>query len=261
MWTHVEHKHQIEHKLLLSQAAKDKTESSSNQPTIEVVVEQLKPFSKDSERHIKLVEAVGNFIAVDMQPLSVVENKGFLQLMKVAEPRFQVPSKGYFTKTVIPSLYGHVREGVKNMVEETQFLCITTDLWTAAHGNRAYLGLTCHGIDGDWQLRSYCLGVKELPVAHTANNIGENIEEILDEWNIDKDTIVAAVTDNARNMVNAINGLCLQNFPCMGHTLQLAILKAFDNGPVKTALARVSNIVSHFHRSSKAIYSFKAYLD
>ena len=44
----------------------------------------------------------------------------------------------------------------------------------------------------------------------------------------DKDIFVAAVTDNARNMVNAINGLYLQNFPCMGHTLQLAILKAFD---------------------------------
>ena len=74
-----------------------------------------------------------------------------------------------------------MQEGVKNMVKETQFLCITTDLWTAAHSNRAYFGLTCHGIDGDWQLHSYCLGIKELPVAHTTNNISENIEEILDE--------------------------------------------------------------------------------
>jgi len=30
---------------------KDKTESSSNQPTIEVLVERLTPFSKDSEWH------------------------------------------------------------------------------------------------------------------------------------------------------------------------------------------------------------------
>ena len=41
--------------------------------------------SKDSERHVKLVKAIGNFIAIDMQPLSVIENKRFLELLKVAE--------------------------------------------------------------------------------------------------------------------------------------------------------------------------------
>jgi len=69
----MERKHPIKHKLLSSQVAKDKMESSSNQPTIEFAVERLKPFSKDSEWHVKLVEAVGNFIAVDMQPLSEVK--------------------------------------------------------------------------------------------------------------------------------------------------------------------------------------------
>jgi len=63
--------------VLIVSSRKDKTESSTNQPTIEVVVERLKPFGKDSEQHVKLVEAIGNFIVVDMQPLSVVENKGF----------------------------------------------------------------------------------------------------------------------------------------------------------------------------------------
>ena len=38
----------------------------------------------------------------------------------------------------------------------------------------------------------------------------------------------------------------------MGHTLQLGILKAFDIGPVKAALAHVSSIVSNFHLLSKA---------
>ena len=143
------------------------------------------------------------------------------------------------------------------MLETAQFLCITTDLWTAAHSNRAYISLTSHGIDSSWQFCSYCLATKELPVAHTADNISEKIEDILDEWNIDKDNIVAAVTDNARNITNAINQMGLLHFPCMGHSLQLGILKAFEIGAVKTALARVSNIVSHFHRSSKATYQLK----
>ena len=47
------------------------------------------------------------------------------------------------------------------------------------------------------------------------------------------------------------------HFACMGHTLQLGILKAYDLGPVKATLARVCNIVNHFHRSFKANYSLK----
>ena len=252
--THIERHHPIEHKLINPEPRK---EQYSKQQTLEEVVERLNPLSSDSERHVKLVSAIGNFIAQDMQPLSVVENKGFLDLMKVAEPRFKVPSRGYFTKTVIPSLFSRVKQSVKEMLQTSRFLCITTDLWTAAHSNRAYLCLTCHGINNDWQLCNFCLATKELPVAHTADNISEMIEEILDEWNIDKDIIVAAVTDNARNMINAINGMGFCHFPCMGHTLQLGILKAFDIVPVKAALARVSSIVSHFHRSSKATYSLK----
>ena len=81
--THVERHHPIEHKLLNSEPKK---EQYSKQQTLEEVVERLNPLSSDSERHVKLVSAIGNFIAQDMQPLSVVENKDFLELMKVAEP-------------------------------------------------------------------------------------------------------------------------------------------------------------------------------
>ena len=69
---------------------------------------------------------------------------------------------------------------------------------------------------------------------------------LVKRWNIDKDIIVVAVIDNARNMVNAINGLCLLN---LDQTLQYRASKM--------VLAHISNVVSHFHRSSKVTYSLK----
>ena len=48
--------------------------------------------TKRYEQWQSLVEAVGNFIASDMQPLSVVENAGSKQLMYTAEPRFKIPA-------------------------------------------------------------------------------------------------------------------------------------------------------------------------
>ena len=129
----------MKHGLLNTEPRK---EQYSKQQTLEEVVERSNPLSSDSEWHIKLVTAIGNFIAQDMQPLLVVENKGFLELMKIAEPRFKVPSRGYFTKTVIPSLFSRVKNGVKEILKTARFLCITTDLWTAAHSNRAYVPLS-----------------------------------------------------------------------------------------------------------------------
>ena len=79
----MERHHPIEHKLLNSESKK---EQHSKEQTLQEVVERFNPPSSDSEWHVKLVSAIGNFIAQDMQPLSVVENKSFLELMKVAEP-------------------------------------------------------------------------------------------------------------------------------------------------------------------------------
>ena len=68
------------------------TEIKSSVSSVNVQLERSNPLPRDSERWQTLVEAIGNFIASDMQPLSVVENSGFRQMMHIAEPCFKVPS-------------------------------------------------------------------------------------------------------------------------------------------------------------------------
>ena len=63
---------------------------------------------------------------------------------------------------------------------------------------------------------------------------------------IDTEKIVEVVTDNARNMLNVISELDLFNFPCIGHTLQLGVKKAFDVPKVHTTLARVRKLMNSF---------------
>ncbi|KAL0184384.1 hypothetical protein M9458_020080, partial [Cirrhinus mrigala] len=45
------------------------------------------PFAPESERAKAITKSFGMFIAADMRPYSVVENKGFKNLLKVLEPR------------------------------------------------------------------------------------------------------------------------------------------------------------------------------
>ena len=92
--------------------------------------------------------------------------------------------------------------------------------------------------------------MKELPGEHAATNISTAIQEMLNDWNINTDKVIAVVTDkviavvtdkviavvtdNAKNMINAISKLDLFKFLCIGHTLQLGIKRAFDVPKVHT---------------------------
>ena len=246
--THLERLHQDEYSLLLAEGDKDKL-LEQLQPTLLKVLERSQPLPKDSERWRTLVEAVGNFIASDMQPLSVVENIGFKQLLHVAEPPFKVPSWLYFTNTVIPAMYAHKREKTERLLSSVQYCSVTTDIWTAQHSTRSYISLAVHCVTSLWELASYCLSAKELPGDHAATNISIAIQQILSDEGIETEKVVAVATDNAKNMINTISDLDLFNFPCIGHTLQLWVKKTFDVPKVHTALARVGRLVVHFHRS------------
>lgn len=64
--------------------------------------------------------------------------------------------------------------------------------------------------------------------------------------------------DNCKNIVNAIiDHLQVLHLPCVRHTLQLSVEKAFDLNDVAVVLGRVHKLVVHFKKSSKAMYSLR----
>jgi len=56
---------------------------------------------------------IGEMIAIDTQPFSVVENKGFINLLSALEPRYSLPSRKYMTETVLPRIMAGVTACVK----------------------------------------------------------------------------------------------------------------------------------------------------
>ena len=63
--------------------------------------------------------------------------------------------------------------------------------------------------------------------------------------------LIATTTDNAANIMLAMEILGWEHFHCFSHRLQLAIHQAFDIPQVLRALARALNLVTHFHHSAK----------
>lgn len=112
---------------------------------------------------------VALMIAVDLQPYSFVEDKGFLDLMETVAPLYKVPCKKTFTQNIVPGLYKEMSQILKNTLKSVQWLSITTDIWTSIN-SESYCTVTAHFLFNK-KLRSSVLETAELPGSHTAECI------------------------------------------------------------------------------------------
>ncbi|CAL9685112.1 unnamed protein product [Knipowitschia caucasica] len=87
---HLERNHAAEYDLYKSKTAKQ-------QQTLAEAFRRHELLPQNSDRSRKITQRVVEYIALDDQPISVVENVGFCRLMKFLEPRYELPSRRYIS--------------------------------------------------------------------------------------------------------------------------------------------------------------------
>jgi len=80
---------------------------------------------------------------------------------------------------------------------------ISLKMDTATRHDRAVLGINIQIIK-DYKIHIYTLAMKELTERHTAAYLKEELEKVLEEFEIKKNQIYTITTDNGRNMIKAI---------------------------------------------------------
>ena len=72
----------------------------------------------------------------------------------------------------------------------------------------------------------HCITTQEVSVAHNAENLANEFEEVLNLWGIRYRIYGAATTDNAQNIRNVIvDSMELHHLGCVGYTLQSNVNK------------------------------------
>lgn len=150
---------------------------------------------------------------------------------------------------MLPTKYAEVFGRVRAALDKTHSVCITTDAWTSRN-NESFIAVTCHYIDVNQEaLKTVLLSCFVTKLRHTAENLETELKAVLNEWQL-LHKVVAIVTDNAANIVNAVERLKKKHVSCFAHTLNLGVqsgLAAVDKLHVK-----VKEIVAHFKRSTVA---------
>ena len=121
---HIRTKHPLEYAELREEsdsgvAAKSSRPSTSTvQPTLIDTINKATPYKNDSNKKRELDELVVRMIVEDLQPLSVVEDKGFRRLVHALNPRYDLPSRREITRTLLPSVYEGEVEVIKKELEK-----------------------------------------------------------------------------------------------------------------------------------------------
>ena len=179
------------------------------------------PYDKKGKKWRDITKSVGYHIAKDMAPISVVEQKGFVNMLHTIDARYQLPSRNYFAREVLPDMYATLRQKLSERLAKVTHFGLTTDMWTS-RTCEPYMCLTVHFIE-DWEMKTACLQTSYFPDNHTGENIAEALQDALASWGLNEKGLVAITTDNGSNIIKAVE---LQKWPrmqCFGHRLHLAI--------------------------------------
>lgn len=175
-----------------------------------------------------LDRALLRMIVVDYQPLTIVENIGFIEFVKRLQPNYDLSSKKKLSQKILAAEYQTVFRKVSDRLCTVSDLSITTDLWTAS-SNKCYLTITGHFIY-EFKLNSYVLGTEETGDNHTASNISEAINNIMAKYPGSLNKISTVITNNRSYIEEAVTDYLKKSHdPCIAIILNSFVQESITN--------------------------------
>ena len=245
---HGEQYAEYEKVLELGEQDKGKGKVTPKQLSLLEASERVRIWDINDARAQRIHRRVTEMIALDSQPFSVVDDPGFIRLLRELEPRYSLPSRKYITENILPQIHDKVKAAVKDQLTSVQSVfSFTTDAWSRADGGASLLSLTAHWITDSFVRKSAVLQVLPLEESHTGQNLAEKYLEMLADWEIRLDQVHLVLRDNAANMAKAMRDASLPSTGCFAHTLQLVVRDGVLSQRVVTeTLAVCRKIVGHF---------------
>lgn len=235
-----------------------KLKPESSQQVVQETLIMKTSHSYESKKQQEITSAVISLICEGMHPVSIVDEPTFRSLLKTAEPRYELPNRKYLCTKVIPEKCATVRELVLKELSTISWCGISLDTWKSENQNRSYVTLSVHFLDGGpshcLTMNSRCLKTFEIPEDNTAETITRVLYESFVEWDINM-KVFGATTHYSKDIVKACSLLDISvNMPCLGHTFNVGLQRAFQLPKIHAILNRCRKLVEYFQQSSVAMY-------
>jgi hypothetical protein len=212
---------------------------NNSQPT-----RQYPPYTFNEQKHI--TTNLAQWITVDLQPFSTVEQVEFKEFVHTLDSRYVIPCRQSI-KQEVDSLFLQRRANL--MLEINSFttkVALTADIWSSHYNNSAFLGITMHYINDDWEAKKCLLDFIPIEGSHSAILILSKLFDLLQEFDINN-RIISLTTDNGSNMLacgrelaneleTCFSNLTFSHKRCAAHIINLAVkagMKYLDSTIIK----------------------------
>lgn len=218
------------------------------QKTLFETLESKKIWSVSDARSKEIHLLVGQMIALDCQPISIVEDEGFNELMKRVKPNYKLPSRSYMSEKVIPCMYSTSLNFLCDVVAKCSAISFSTDIWST--GKNMFISLTGHCVYPNFDQQAVLLHTAPFLDNHTGVNISDLIKSMVETYKIPENKIHQIVHDNATNMICGVELTGYNSLTCFLHTTQLGINECiFNQAYVKRIIDKCKRIAEHFNKS------------
>ncbi|XP_051520235.1 uncharacterized protein si:dkeyp-117b8.4 isoform X1 [Myxocyprinus asiaticus] len=240
-----------------------------------------------------LTDLILEMIFRDLQPLSVVEERGFRLLLGCLEPKYSVPSP-----SLLGSLLWHRYHILKQYLQQhlqtglaSHSLALCTEHWQSVEGcgvegdGQSYLTVSAHFVDSHWRLARCVLETRPIPELNGNGyrrghaHFVDTLRAVLSEFQLPDHFVFCVVHDTpsrteSRGQENmAIDPEYqlefagpshppLNNLPegwapllCAGQALKLCVQEGLCVETVRQVLADARGIVLHFQHNVNAATS------
>ncbi|KAM8862514.1 zinc finger BED domain-containing protein 4 [Spinachia spinachia] len=136
-------------------------------------------FDRHDPRQVLISEAIAKMIVRDLQPVSIVENQGFRELLELLEPRYTPEPQHYINSQLLPAYVYQAQLATRQALASAHALSLSLDLWRGLAGaTSGYVGVTCHFLTSDWQMHSALLACLPLTGGSSGNRVLSDFDEV-----------------------------------------------------------------------------------
>jgi hypothetical protein len=144
----------------------DESPSTSKHKKIGQYFKEKKWLPTDKQQK-DCTEKLARMICLELQPVSIVEDKGFKDFVSCLQPSYNIPDRRVLRNSIIPDLYMSQKSDLQRRLNEIDSFAITLDHWTST-AQDAYMAVTAHFLSEDFTINDYCLNVRHMPQSHYA---------------------------------------------------------------------------------------------
>ncbi|MBW0581188.1 hypothetical protein O181_120903 [Austropuccinia psidii MF-1] len=130
-------------------------------------------------------------------PLSITKSTSFRKLLQLCNPKMLEILVGQASVTFhLSSVYFFHQSHIHNILEcKDQLISFTTDCWTSPNVT-AFMAVTGHYLDPDFNLKSILLGLTEIEGNHSGISLANHFLQVINRYKI-ATKMICITTDNA----------------------------------------------------------------